>query len=142
MSSTVSAQLRLQAHTRAEGRCEYCQTPEELTVTTFEVDHIVPLNAGGATVLDNLCLACPACNRHKATRRSVPDPETGQSVPLYHPRQQEWSVHFAWSEDTTQIVGLTPTGRATIEALQMNRPRMVRLRSLWMKMGCHPTRLG
>ena len=142
MSSTVSAQLRLQAHARAEGRCEYCQTPEELTVTTFEVDHIVPLSAGGATVLDNLCLACPACNRHKAARQSAPDPETGQSVPLYHPRQQEWSVHFAWSEDATQIMGLTPTGRATVEALQMNRPRMVRLRNLWMKMGRRPIRLG
>jgi hypothetical protein len=78
----------------------------------------------------------------QATRRSVPDPETGQSVPLYHPRQQEWSMHFAWGKDATQIVGLTPTGHATVEALQMNRPRMVRLRSLWMKMGRHPTRLG
>lgn len=142
MTSTVSAQLRLRVHARAEERCEYCQTPEELTVTTFEVDHIVPLSAGGVTVLDNLCLACPACNRHKAARQSAPDPETGQSVPLYHPQQQEWSVHFAWSENATQIVGLTPTGRATVEALQMNRPQMVRLRSLWMKMGRHPRRLG
>jgi len=141
MGSTVSTQLRLQARARAEGRCKYCQTPEELTVTTFEVDHIVPLSAGGATVLDNLCLACPACNRHKATRRSAPDPETDQNVPLYHPRQQEWSMHFAWGKDATQIVGLTPTGRATVEALQMNRPRMVRLRSLWMKMGRHPINL-
>lgn len=142
MSSTVPAQLHLQAHARAEGRCEYCQTPEELTITTFEVDHIVPLSAGGATVLDNLCLACPACNRHKAARQSAPDPETGQSVPLYHPRQQEWSMHFAWSKDAAQIMGLTPTGRATVKTLQMNRPRMVHLRSLWMKMGRHPIRLG
>jgi len=142
MSSTVSTQLSLQVHTKAEGRCEYCQAPEELTVTTFEVDHIVPLSAGGATTLDNLCLACPTCNRHKAARQSAPDPETDQSVPLYHPRQQEWSVHFAWSKDATQIVGLTPTGRATVETLQMNRPRMVRLRRLWMKTGHHPIRLG
>lgn len=142
MSSTVPAQLRLQAHARADGHCEYCQTPEELTVTTFEVDHIVPLSASGETVLDNLCLACPACNRHKATQQSALDPETGHSVPLYHPRQQQWSMHFAWSEDAAQILGLTPTGRATVEALQMNRPRMVRLRNLWMKMGRHPVRLG
>jgi hypothetical protein len=142
MSPTVSAQLHLQVHTRAEGRCEYCQTPEELTVTTFELDHIVPLSAGGATALDNLCLACPACNRYKAARQSMPDPETGQSVPLYHPWQQEWSMHFTWSKDATQIVGLTPTGRATVEALQINRPRMVRLRGLWMKIGRHPTSLG
>lgn len=67
MTSTVSAQLRLRVHARAEERCEYCQTPEELTVTTFELDHIVPLSAGGVTVLDNLCLACPACNRQSST---------------------------------------------------------------------------
>lgn len=136
MGSIVPAQLRSQVRRQDEERCAYCQTPEELTVTTFEIDHIVPASAGGETTLDNLCLACPACNRHKGARQSAPDPETGRIVPLYHPRQQKWSAHFAWSEDVTQIVGLTPTGRATVETLTMNRPQMVRLRGLWAKMGC------
>jgi len=47
-------------------------------------------------------------------------------------------MHFAWSEDATRIIGLTPTGRATVEALQINRPQMVHLRRLWLRMGKHP----
>jgi len=135
MSPSISASLRSQVRNLDQDRCAYCQTPEELTVTTFEVDHITPSSAEGETTLDNLCLACPFCNRHKGKRHSATDPETGHSVPLYHPRRHKWSVHFAWSNDTSQIVGLTPTGRATVEALQMNRPRIVRLRQLWAKMG-------
>jgi len=138
MSSTIPARLRSQVHSLDEGRCAYCQTPEELAVTTFEIDHIVPVSAGCETVPDNLCLACLAYNRHKAARRSALDPETGQIVPLYHPRDQEWSAHFAWSGDATRIVGATPTGRATVEVLRMNRPRMIRLRGLWVKMGHFP----
>lgn len=138
----ISTALRRQVHQIDRERCAYCHTPEALTVTTFEVDHIVPLDAGGATVLENLCLSCPACNRHKAVRQSAPDPETGQNVPLFHPRCQDWATHFAWSEDGTRIVGLTPTGRATVEALQMNRSRMVRLRRLWLQMGKHPRQMA
>lgn len=134
MSSVISASLRSQTHSQDEGRCAYCQTPEELTVTTFEIDHILPTSAGGETAPDNLCLACPACNRYKATRSSASDPETGQIVPLYNPRQQEWSAHFTLSQDAVRIVGLTPTGRATIQLLRMNRTRMTRLRRLWVKM--------
>jgi hypothetical protein len=134
MSLNIPAQLRDQVHGLDKNRCAYCQTPEELTVTSFDVDHIVPISAGGATTLDNLCLACPACNRYKGVRQSASDPQTGQSAPLYHPRRQEWSAHFGLSVDRFQIVGLTPTGRATIEALRMNRPQIVRLRQLWAKM--------
>lgn len=52
MSSTIPARLRSQVHSLDEGRCAYCQTPEELAVTTFEIDHIVPVSAGGETVPD------------------------------------------------------------------------------------------
>ncbi|MEQ8973314.1 MAG: HNH endonuclease [Coleofasciculus sp. C1-SOL-03] len=45
----------------------------------------MPRSAGGETVFDNLCLACPTCNRYKATRQTVPDPLTGESVALFHP---------------------------------------------------------
>jgi len=138
MSAYVPATLRRRVCETAGDRCAYCHTPEKLTVTTFEVDHIVPTSAGGATILENLCLSCPTCNRRKSVRQSAPDSETDQRVPLFHPRQQDWATHFAWSEDAKRIVGLTPTGRATVEALQMNRPRMVRLRRLWLRMGKHP----
>jgi len=109
-----------------------------LTVTPFEVDHIAPVSAEGETTLDNLCLACPACNRHKAARQSALDPETGEDAPLYHPRRDPWSTHFEWNADTLEMIGQTPTGRATITALHLNRPALVRLRQLWAKIGLFP----
>ena len=64
----------------------YCHSPESLAVTPFEIDHIVPRRAGGRTELDNLCLACPECNRHKYTRQTAVDPQTNQEASLFHPR--------------------------------------------------------
>ena len=138
MNAYIHVTLRRQIHDLDQGRCAYCRTPEELAVTTFEIDHVVPTSAGGATTLDNLCLSCPACNRRKSVRQSLPDPETGNLVPIFHPRRQSWEMHFTWSKDTTRIIGLTPPGRATVQALQMNRPRMIRLRRLWLRMEQHP----
>jgi hypothetical protein len=43
-------------------------------------------------------------------------------------------VHFAWSNDRQRILGITPSGRATVEALRMNRPQLVNLRRIWAKM--------
>ena len=45
---------------------------------------------------------------------------------------------FTWSADYTMILGLTPTGRATVEALQLNRPEVVNLRRLLFAHGEHP----
>ena len=45
----------------------------------------------------------------------VKDPETGEIVPIFNPCQQAWKEHFRW--DRVQVVGLTATGRATIDAL-------------------------
>ena len=41
---------------------------------------------------------------------------------LYHPRRQRWPEHFQWSADGTKVTGLTATGRATFETLQMKFP--------------------
>jgi 5-methylcytosine-specific restriction endonuclease McrA len=90
MGPSISATLRSDVRHRDENRCAYCQTPEEFSITSFEIDHIVPASAGGETALDNLCLACPSCNRYKGARQAAPDPETANTAPLYHPRQ--WDV--------------------------------------------------
>ncbi len=88
---------------------------------TFEVEHIIPRSAGGKTEAGNLCLSCPTCNRRKAARLTASDPLGGGKVHIYHPNQQVWNDHFAWSEDGTQLVGLTAIGRTTAVALRMNR---------------------
>ena len=98
---------------------------------TFEFEHIRPLSADGETAFENLCFACPSCNRHKGDRQTAIDPESGETVALFHPQGQ---VHFVWSESGTELRGLTAVGRATIAALQMNRPALVRARAMWVKM--------
>ena len=125
----VGQVLRRLVTERARGRCEYCQTAQ-LIVVEMEVDHITPEAAGGATDLDNLCLTCVGCNGFKLAFQAGTDPETGEEVSLFHPRQQRWDEHFGWSADGAEIAGLTPAGRATIARLRMNRERMVAARRL------------
>ena len=59
-------------------------------------------------------------------------------VRLYNPRRQRWRDHFAWSSDFSVIIGLTATGRATVEALRLNREELVNLRRMLYTMGEHP----
>jgi hypothetical protein len=140
MSVYVPAALKRLVRERFGDRCAYCRTAEHLTATQFEIEHIEPRAAGGETVFANLCLACPMCNRFKADSSSAVDPLTSASVSLFHPHQQSWHEHFAWSDDATEIVGLSPIGRATVAALRMNRPAMIRVRRMWVAMGEHPSR--
>lgn len=68
MSVYIPAELRRRVRAHFLQRCAYCQSSEALTAVTFEVEHIQPLSLGGQTDFENLCLACPTCNRHKANR--------------------------------------------------------------------------
>jgi hypothetical protein len=61
-----------------------------------------------------------------------------QTAPLYHPRQRTRTEHFAWNEDYSRVIGLTPTGRATVETLHLNRPGVVNLRRVLFFVGMHP----
>ena len=123
---------------RAGGVCEYCHSPARYGVQSFECEHIIPLSQGGATTPDNLAYACGGCNRSKAVRTSASDPEDGTLTPLFHPREQRWSDHFAWNDDFTLMIGLTAVGRATVEALHLNRPGVVNLRKVLLTIGEHP----
>ena len=76
---------------------------------TFEVEHIFPLSLGGRTEFENLCLACPTCNRHKSNRVGGITDE-GLESRLFHPQHDRWLDHFDWSVNGTLIVGLTDVG--------------------------------
>jgi hypothetical protein len=138
MSVYISVALQSQIRAHFHNCCAYCQTAEALTAMTFEFEHIVPKSQGGATAFENLCFACPFCNRHKSDRQQLRDPESGQLVTLFHPHQQRWLEHFRWSDDQTELIGLTPMGRAMISTLQMNRPALVRSRRMWVSLAEHP----
>jgi hypothetical protein len=53
--------------------------------------------------------------------------ESGHIVPLFNPRREAWKDHFLL--DGLEIVGLTPTGRATARVLGMNTPTRIELRA-------------
>jgi hypothetical protein len=141
MSAYVAVELQRQIRQRFADCCAYCLTAEVLTATTFEFDHIIPRSLGGETVFGNLCLACPSCNRYKADRQNIIDPVTEQIVPLFHPQLQVWKEHFSWNEDASEIVGHTDIGRVTIMILKMNRPQLIRVRKMWVKLAEHPPKL-
>lgn len=138
----VTAAQRRIVFERARGCCEYCRSQARFATQAFAAEHIIPRQAGGRTELDNLALSCLGCNSHKYTKIEAQDPETGQMVPLFHPRRQTWSEHFAWSDDLSHIMGQTPTGRATVKALRLNRPELVNLRRVLHAVEEHPPPQG
>jgi len=133
---TIPADARRQVIRRAEDRCEYCGLSQAGQEALFHVDHIVPVIAGGTAALDNLALACVSCSLRKGARQQAPDPNTGKAMPLFHPRREVWERHFRW--DGARILGLTPTGRATVAALSMNRPLALAIRQEEAVRGRHP----
>jgi hypothetical protein len=84
----------------------------------------------------NLALACIHCSLRKGARQTARDPVTGVSVPLFHPRQQQWNHHFRWAG--SEVVGITASGRATIGALALNSPEHQIIRSFETILGRHP----
>jgi len=134
----ITAKNRRLIIERAEERCEYCQCWAEYATQSFDVDHIIPVSRNGLSSLDNLAYACSGCNRHKFNRLTGFDPIGGNEAALFHPRYERWQDHFSWSEDYTLMIGLTPTGRATVDALQLNRSGVINLRKLLRLIGKHP----
>ncbi|MCW5959592.1 MAG: HNH endonuclease [Pyrinomonadaceae bacterium] len=138
MSEYISIKLRNLVRKRANKICEYCHIPEDFTPQPFCFEHILPKVSGGKTSAGNLALACQGCNAFKASRTEFEDEITGESVKLFNPRKSVWNEHFIWSEDFTEIVGITSYGRATVEALKMNRLGLINLRRVLYGVGVHP----
>ena len=138
MKVYISVEVQRRVRERFGNCCAYCRTAEMLTATVFEFEHILARSAGGETEFENLCLACPMCNRYKSDSEVGIDPLTGTESPLFHPQQDDWPDHFRWNEDATEIIGVTAKGRATVAALKMNRAAVVRVRRMWVTLGEHP----
>lgn len=136
--TTISSQFRQAVAEKSKHRCCYCLTQEDVSGLKFTMDHIIPESLGGETELDNLCLACWDCNLYKQNHISATDPETDIRVPLFHPNHQKWEEHFQWEVGGLIILGLTATGRATVDLLRLNRAILLRARERWIKAGWHP----
>ena len=139
MSQTrIPKALRKKVAVKANYRCGYCLTQERVIGMPMDIDHIIPEALGGPTEEANLWLVCGLCNAFKSNKIRVLDYETNEIVSLFNPRYQVWKEHFKWSSDGDIIEGLTPSGRATVATLQLNRELLVEARKLWVIVGWHP----
>ena len=135
MSSDVSAELRQLVVTRANSRCEYCLLPQSAVLHKHEPDHVVPRQHGGESEENNLALACMRCNRFKGPNVGSFDPQTGELVPFYNPRTQDWYNHFEL--DGTMIRPLTAEARITVIILRLNDQERINERQKLMEAGLY-----
>jgi hypothetical protein len=133
MSEYISAALRRLVAERARHCCEYCGVPDTATFIPHEPDHIIAIQHGGTTTLENLAHACFECNRFKGPNLASRDPMTSAVTPLYHLREQRWTDHFRWQDAT--IEPLTATGRATVFLLRLNLEDRTRFRASLLSPG-------
>lgn len=136
MSSYIPVALRREVNERANGCCEYCRMSESAGSVNFVIDHIIAEKHGGETTSSNLCLSCYRCNSYKGSDISSVDWSSGDVVPLFNPRQQEWEVHF--EQDEAWIRPLTSIGRVTVSLLQLNSPERREERELLLALGEFP----
>lgn len=133
---SIPSALKRHVIVRAKGRCEYCGLAQAGQEAAFHIDHVTPVVAGGATVPDNLALACVSCSLRKGARSTAIDPGTREKANLFHPRRQRWEEHFVWRG--CHLHGITNTGRATVAALRLNRTLIVEIRAEEAILGRHP----
>jgi len=134
--SDIPLRLRRLVIRRASDRCEYCGLSQAGQKATFHIDHVIPVIVGGETTAANLALACVSCSLRKGARQTAPDPLSEEDVRLYHPRLDLWQEHFHWQGVT--LIGKTPTGRANLLALDMNRSLIRSIRREEMLLARHP----
>jgi hypothetical protein len=139
MSSRISPRLARAVRERAGDICEYCLLPQSSQEATFHIDHVVPRSRGGLATLENLALACVTCSLRKAARLRSLDRKSGNIVRLFNPRVDDWREHFAFTR-RWRIRGRSPAGRATVDALGMNRPAIISIRTELVQMGRYPFR--
>jgi uncharacterized protein (TIGR02646 family) len=123
----IPVTLQRRVRLRASDRCEYCRLSQAMQEATFHVDHVKPRSANGPTVFENLALACVSCSLRKGAQMVGVDPRTGQQTRLFDPRVDDWNATFEVTP-TCEIAGRTPSARATIELLQLNRVVAIAIR--------------
>ena len=133
----VTNKIKEAVRKRAKYCCEYCKLLQAFSSATFACEHILPTILDGTNDIHNLANACHTCNWSKAKAINAIDPITKMENPLFNPRKDIWLEHFKWSDNLLTIIGLTPTGRATISRLKMNRTGLQNIRSVTIGKG-HP----
>ncbi len=133
MSRPLPEDVRQLVAERAGYCCEYCLIPENLSFIPHQIDHIRALKHGGKSTLDNLAYSCALCNKRKGSDIASFDEINNQVVPLFNPRRDVWTEHFAL--DKASIMPISATGRVTVQLLQLNRPQLLADRELLLGLG-------
>lgn len=136
MTVYISVALRQLVSDRAQGKCEYCRIHQDFSIYSHEVDHAIALKHGGKTLAENLVLSCLPCNRYKGSDLTSIDPLTGEIVPLFNPRVQNWFDIFKLEDNYIQ--GITPVGRTTVFLLKLNEPTRLRIRQALILQELYP----
>ena len=134
----ISTNLREEVKLRANKCCEYCKSQDKYSPTSFTIDHIIPESLDGSSEFGNLAYACFLCNRLKSNKIKSYDVISEKWISLYNPRTNVWEENFAWSEDATNIIGISIIGRCTIKELKLNREKLIEYRTCLIFFGIHP----
>jgi hypothetical protein len=126
---------------RANKCCEYCQSQDRYSPNRFTIDHVTPESIEINDDFENLAYACFLCNRLKSNKLVGFDALTQTFWPIFNPRLEKWAQHFAWNENASTIIGITPIGRATIKELQLNREKLIEYRAALLVFGVHPPKM-
>jgi hypothetical protein len=137
MNRYVSEALRGLVSIRAEHLCEYCLIAIEDTFFGGEVDHIVSVKHGGATVAENLAYTCQPCNRNKGSDLGSIYWPSGQLVRFFHPRADHWADHFVLHG--VVIHPLTAIGSVTARILDFNSEERLQERHGLIEAGRYPS---
>ena len=122
----------------ADNCCVYCKSQDRYSPHGFTIDHIIPISLGGSNDIENLAYACFLCNRLKSNKIEAFDNLSEKMFSLFNPRKDLWQQHFAWNEDATLIIGISPIGRVTVSQLQLNRDKLIEYRRAILPLGTHP----
>jgi hypothetical protein len=106
----VKPSLRFEVFKRDRFTCAYCgrSAPEVL----LQVDHVIPISAGGLDNLDNLVTSCTDCNQGKGSRllQEGSIGPSARSVEEIKERTKQLKQYRAWlqkyDEQVAGLVGL------------------------------------
>ena len=118
MSRYISENIRSFVAKRAENCCEYCKITEDISLYTFQIDHIISLKHGGKTVVENLAYSCFLCNNSKGSDVGTVFQPDMNFIRLFNPRIDIWDEHFTYEDCIFHAKSLI--SEATIKVLKLN----------------------
>ena len=136
MSEYISKRQRDFVAQRAQNCCEYCLMPEQFSLFTFHIDHVISLKHGGKTHLDNLAFCCGICNANKGTDLGTILSNAETIIRFFNPRIDHWLDHFELIEG--MIHHKTIIAEATIKIFRFNEMERILERKLLMEGGFLP----